>query len=178
MTTALNNSAVIIERRRDSDRWIPSKFPERTRTVRSVEAAREIKSSENRGSRFQYAKFTRQRKPRNRDTRFRDLIAAVKSSRDLDRSFVWTRGSQEASSAISRIGIYDKNFEHQTSRNRDTRFPDKRYRLWATQELNAGQVASEFRGSGFMTRTLNIRHREIAIRDFPIRGIGCGPPRS
>jgi hypothetical protein len=30
--------------------------------------------------------------------RFRDLIAAVKSSRDLDRSFVWTRGSQEASS--------------------------------------------------------------------------------
>ena len=140
MTTTLNNSAVIIERRRDSDRWIPSKFPERTRTVRSVEAAREIKSSENRGSRFQYAKFTRQRKPRNRDTRFRDLIAAVKSSRDLDRSFVWTRGSQEASSSISRIGIYDKNFEHQTSRNRDTRFPDKRYRLWATQELNAGQV--------------------------------------
>jgi hypothetical protein len=29
-----------------------------------------------------------------------------------------------------------------------------------------------------LTRTLNIRHREIAIRDFPIRHIACGPPRS
>jgi hypothetical protein len=53
MTTALNNSAVIIERRRDSDRWIPSKFPERTRAVRSVEAAREINSLENRDFKVQ-----------------------------------------------------------------------------------------------------------------------------
>ena len=29
-------------RQRSSDRWIPSKFPERTTTVRSVEVAREI----------------------------------------------------------------------------------------------------------------------------------------
>jgi hypothetical protein len=28
----------------------------------------------------------------------------------------------------------DKNSEHQTSRNRDMRFPDKAYSLWATQE--------------------------------------------
>jgi hypothetical protein len=33
----------------------------------------------------------------------------------------------------SGFGI-DKNIEHQTSRNRDMRFPDKAYRLWATQE--------------------------------------------
>ena len=39
--------------------------------------------------------------------RFRDLIAAVKSSRDLDRSFVWTRGSQEASSAIRGSGFHN-----------------------------------------------------------------------
>ena len=29
-----------------------------------------------------------------------------------------------------------------------------------------------------LTRTLNIRHREIAIRDFSIRHIACGPSRS
>jgi hypothetical protein len=34
-TTAMNSSAAIIGRRRVSDRWIPFKFPERTRAVRS-----------------------------------------------------------------------------------------------------------------------------------------------
>ena len=42
MKIALNNSAVIIERRRDSDRRISYKFLERTRAVRSVKVAREI----------------------------------------------------------------------------------------------------------------------------------------
>jgi len=42
MKIALNNNAVIIERRRDSDRRISYKFPKRTRAVRSVKVAREI----------------------------------------------------------------------------------------------------------------------------------------
>jgi hypothetical protein len=63
------------------------------------------KPSEIRGSGFQYAKFTRQRKPRNPDTRFCELIAAVKSNRDLDRSFVWKCGSQEASSEFRGSGF-------------------------------------------------------------------------
>jgi hypothetical protein len=82
-------------------------------------------SSEFRGSRFQYEKFTRQRKPRNRDMRFRDLIAAVKSSRDLDRSFVWTRGSQEASSEFWGSRFHNaKNTMERKPRFRDMRTPD------------------------------------------------------
>ena len=42
MKTALNNNAVIIERRRVSDRRILFKFPERIIAVRSAEVAREI----------------------------------------------------------------------------------------------------------------------------------------
>ena len=47
-----------------------------------------------------------------------------------------------------------KNFEHQTSRNRDMRFPDKAYSLWATQESvedrckeKIGGRESEYRSS-------------------------------
>ena len=36
-----------------------------------------------------------------------DSITAVKSRRDLDHSFVWTRGSQEASSAIQGSGFHN-----------------------------------------------------------------------
>ena len=47
-----------------------------------------------------------------------------------------------------------KNFEHQTSRNRDMRFPNKAYSLWATQESvedrckeKIGGRESEYRSS-------------------------------
>ena len=43
----------------------------------------------------------------NPEIAIRDLIAVVKSSRDLDRSFVWTRGSQEASSEIRGSGFHN-----------------------------------------------------------------------
>ena len=90
--------------RRVSDRWIPSKFLERTRTIRSVEAAREINSSENRGSWFQSAKNTWQWKPRNRDMRFRDLIATV------NQAGIWTvhlYGHVAARRAHRQFGVWD-----------------------------------------------------------------------
>jgi hypothetical protein len=64
--------------RRVSDRWIPSKFPERTRTVRSDRSYKgDIPSGK----------------------------AKVKSRLDLDRLLVWTHGSQEGSSAIRGSGL-------------------------------------------------------------------------
>jgi hypothetical protein len=76
MTIAMNSSATIIGRRIFSDHWIPFKFFERPTTVRSVEAAREI-SHWRIGDRDFEMSNTRQRKPRNRDMRFRNVITAV-----------------------------------------------------------------------------------------------------
>jgi hypothetical protein len=76
MTIAMNSSATIIGRRRFSDRWIPFKFFERLTAVISVEAAREISHRRIGDQDFEMSN-TRQRKPRNRDMRFRNVITAV-----------------------------------------------------------------------------------------------------
>ena len=57
--------------------------------------------------------------------RFRDLIVAVKLRSDLDRLFVWTRGNQEALSAIRGSGFHNAKFTLQRNpRFRDMRNPD------------------------------------------------------
>jgi hypothetical protein len=61
----------------------------------------------------------------NPEIAIRDLIAAVKSNSDLDRSFVWTRGSQEASSEIRGSGFHNaKNTMQRKPRFREMRNPD------------------------------------------------------
>jgi predicted alpha/beta hydrolase len=130
--------------------------------------------SEFRGSGFQYAKFTRQRKPRNRDMRFRDLIAAVKSSRDLDRSFVWTHGSQEALSEFRGSGFQYAKFTRQRKpRNRDMRFRDLIAAVKSSRDLDRSfvwtrgsqEALSEFRGSGFHNAK-NTMHRKPRFCDM------------
>ena len=72
----------------------------------------------------------------------------------------------------SGFGI-DKNIEHQTSRNRDTRFPDKAYSLWATQE-SVEDRCKEYRGSrGSTYRGSKGRMHIIIINpEIPTKGHG------
>jgi hypothetical protein len=95
-----------LDRRTGLSRQIRSRYPT---AVRSAKEARTIshRSFGDRGFNMQRTMTTKTPKLRYAISRF---DRSRKSSRDLDRSFRWTRGSQETSSAIQGSGVHMSKF--------------------------------------------------------------------